>query len=187
MHRCLFLGELAVANQFFHEAVVHGHSLQGVVPEEVRARVPDMGDGQGGAVGPRSRERRAHARKRRVAGCLVPNRSVGAADRIADGNPRIDRGLQSFERSRTGDLTGAMASHTVGDGEEFQAPVNEIGIFVSFAHLTGIGRRAADDLHRTSSMTVSPNCTRSPRRRRVGSVTASPLRVVPLVEPRSST
>ncbi len=99
---------------------------------------------------------------------------------------RFERGLESLDGRRGGDLAGGMAAHAVGHG--VQAGRHEELVLVVRADKAYVGGRTDEELaHLCSSSTLRPTCTRSPRRRGTAPSTLRPFTRVPLVEPRSST
>ena len=84
----------------------------------------------------------------------VPHRRVRSAHRVRDGLALDQRVAETFERHRAGDLAGPVTTHAVRDGEQLEAPVDEVAVLVALAHHPGVGGGSADDLHRTSSISV---------------------------------
>src|SRR2546426_7143790 len=83
-----------------------------------------------------------------------------------------------------------MPAHPVGHRDQAHAIVDEEVVLVALPDPPDVGDTPGDEVdraHRTTSATVWPNCTRSPRRSRVTSPICLPFTNVPLVEPRSST
>ena len=63
--------------------------------------------------------------------------------RVTDGAERLDRG-------RARDFAAAVAAHAVGDRDEIHRLVDEVAVFVAFAHTTDVGRGADDESHVTA-------------------------------------
>ena len=177
-------------HQLLDEAVVGRDAGQLAVAQQVRARVADVADGQRAVdVEDAGGERGAHPTEALVGRRALEHRVVGNADRIGDVAGAGERGAQRLERGGARHLAAAVTAHAVGDGDEPEVVVDEVAVLVVVAHLADVGGRAHDDAerHRWTSPTVSPNCTRSPRFKRVGACTGWPFTNVPLRDPRSST
>ena len=71
-------------------------------------------------------------------------------DRFPQRVAAVDGGAQCFERGGARDLAGAVPTHAVGDGHEAHRLVDEVAVFVAFAHTTDIGRGADHESHVTA-------------------------------------
>ncbi len=172
VHLGLLRGEHPVADHLLDEAVVGRDLGERAVAGEVRARIADVPHDQ---VPVRSqhagRERRAHAVQFQVGLGLLENGVVRALDGVAQRLTVRHGGAQGLQRGGARDLTGAVAAHAIGDGDQAEAVclVDE-AVLVAVADAADVGDAGGHDLdraHLVTSATVWPNCTWSPRLRRV--------------------
>ena len=181
VHLGLLACELAVADHLLDQAVIVGDLRELTVADEVCPRIADVPDDQVPVAPEHARgERGAHAGELLVGHGLLEDGVVGALDRVAQGLTRRDGGSQRFERRGARDLAGAVTAHAVGDGDQAEAVglVEEV-VLVAVANPADVGDTGGDELEGSpaappcpfaalvTSATVWPNCTRSPRSRRV--------------------
>ena len=176
------------------QRVVVGELLQHAVAQQVCARVADVAEHHAIAVEQRGRDGRPHARRRRVVLRSLEHATVRLEDRAAETRLGILAGggrelAEGVDREARGELSGACASHPVGDDE--QRRIVEVGVLVRAPDLAGVARACVvGDAHGAYSSylsSVSPTRTSSPARRRCSATSACPATCVPFVEPRSST
>ncbi len=194
VHRRLLARQATGALELGDQRVVVRELLQHAVAQEVRARVADVAEHHVIAVEQRRRDRRPHARRRRIALRPLEHASVRLEDRaaqahlgiLAGSGRELAEGLDCKSRCQ---LSCACSSHAVCDDE--QGRIVEVGVLVRASHPAGVARaRVVGDAHgRYSSYlsSVSPTRTSSPARRRCSATSACPATCVPFVEPRSST
>ena len=97
----------------------------------------------------------------------------------------IEVGTDSIDRDLTGNFTGFVAAHAIGDNKD-TVDGDEI-VFVLRTYLASVGGRSPVELgHYWASITVVPTWMRSPGCKSLAPTTLLPLWNVPLVEPRSS-
>ena len=120
----LFLGDPALVDEPLDPGVVLRDLGQHTVPEEVGARVADVHEPEPLAGPQQGGERRAHALQLRVLLDHHPELVVGALHRRTERGEDVGAGDVVVERDEGGDhlgggdLTGGLAAHAVGDGEQ---------------------------------------------------------------------
>ena len=186
-------GELAVAEQVLDQAVVPAELDELVVAEEVDPGVADVDPGDLVALGPGDHpdgaQRGAHAVELRFRAGLLEDGPVADAGRLLQ---VLERGLagvllEALDRHGRGHLAAVVAAHAVGHAVQVGVEDDHERVLVVGPHLADVGGAPRAQRGHTSSSTVLPTWSRSPRRMTFGPCTFWRLRNVPLVDPRSST
>ncbi|ESU50049.1 hypothetical protein P376_1974 [Streptomyces sp. HCCB10043] len=133
----LFLGDPALVDQALHPGVVLGDLRQDAVAQQIRAGVADVHQAEALAGPEQGGERGAHALQLGILldhdAQLVVGLLYGGAERGQEIGSRyvvVERDERG-DHLGAGDLTGRLAAHAVGDGEEPGAGV--AGVLVSLA------------------------------------------------------
>lgn len=135
--RGLFLGDPALVDEPLHPGVVLRDLGQHTVAEQIRTRVADMHETEPLAGPQQGGERGAHALQLRVLLDHHPELVVGALHRRTQRGEDVGTRDVVVERDKSGDhlgggdLTGGLAAHAVGDGE--QPGTGIAGVLVALA------------------------------------------------------
>jgi len=161
----LVTGELPGGDTDGGEGVVGGEGPEVTVPEQVAARVADVGDAEveGIGHGREQRERRPHTGFIGFVFRACLNRPVcfqdDAGERTFQVGSRRTTGEQvtaepvgELNGHGTGHLAGGMAAHAVGDGKEADVVPGQEGVLVSGSMPTQVGDRARCPVHEVCPM-----------------------------------
>jgi hypothetical protein len=167
----------ALVDEVLDQRVVVGELDQHVVPEQIAPRVADVQHREFGAGEQHRRDRGAHALERAVVHRHGPQPGVGRADglgeRVEDlvaGDVLVEGG-QRRDHGRAGDLSGGVAAHPVGDGQQGRAGVGRVLVALPDVPDVGADGVVKPKAHRWSSRTVFPILTGAPRGTGMGLVT----------------